>query len=320
MAKICKFLALLLLVPSMVLAAELRETAVDIRNPVFMSIAQSMYAPEATVIEIWMYQGFSDGGSNDLPEDGITAAQARLAASNADQRWLIVPSSSPLRYDRIYGGHNWKISSKDNTALRLARAQWFNSRIGNRANVYAPGLTDDRKAIYLVGVHVPDKQTVVREIVHEVRPSAVIPDWFRAGVGWGYVSCWDINSGLPMANVSAGWNLGRVTSLGAYAGGGMNFGSPSDRTFHAGVELTVMKLVFYRLGYRTGAVEIPGDGHTLARFEGPELGGGIRYKNIEFGFYGSPGKYADVNDRQWRNETMGVFELTIGNRPRREGF
>lgn len=316
--RVLKFLMPMLLIPVLVMATPL-ESSVVIDHPGLAAIVRSMYGPNAEVVCTWMYEGFSDGGSNDLPEGTIAIAKSDVAKLDADLRLLIVAGSNPLRYDRKYGGHNPKISAKSNAALRLDRAQWFNAQIGYRADVYPPGLANDRKAVYLIAVRVPEVRAPERVIVCVEHTPTAFPDWFRAGAGWTGVQCQQLDVGLPMASLAAGWNLGRTTSIGAYAAGGVNLGSPNDRTMHAGVELKPLPAMFFRLGYRNGAVEIPGDGHSLARFEGPEFGAGLRSGVLEIGLYASPGKYADVNDRRWRDETLVAIEVTLGNRVRPEG-
>lgn len=300
--------------------AQAPEMIVDLEHPKLAPIVRAMYGPTAIIEGAWLYEGFSDGGSTDLPNETASAAQRRAASLAPDLRLLIVAGSSPLRFDLKYGGHNPKISAKSNAALRLDRAQWFNSLIRFRGDVYPPGLANDRKAVYLVAVRVsaPIPPAVVappyeRIIVREALSPSAWPDWFRGGLGWMGVASDRIEAGLFSATLSAGWNLSERSSIGAYAGGGLNFGSPNDRSAHAGFEYRPKRHLFVRLGYRSAAVEIPGDGHTLARYEGPEVGIGYRRNLVEAGLYGSRGKYADVDDRRWRDKSLVSFELTLGN-------
>lgn len=291
-------------------------TEVPDRTPQSDAVFDTLFAAMGLrVTDVVFVNGFAPGASRD-----VTASQL----SRIRPGGYLVGAVDLERFD---GRRNTRNQSQmNNVSLGLARAVFVNAKTGYRSTVLPQVILNDRRGVYqvftepIVKPQPPFLATrrdtiVIQHRIVEQQQSGILPDWGRVGVGWTGVLCEQVEAGLPFGTLSAGWNLSERVSLGGYAAGGLNLGSPNDRTAHAGAELLLNRF-FIRLGYRTAAVEIPGDGHTLARYEGLELGTGFRNRWLELGIYGSGGKYADVDDRRWRDETLVSLELSLGHSTR----
>jgi hypothetical protein len=282
------------------------------RSDYLRNLAEAEFGKGAHVYAIFTYEGYSNGGTDDINPSAYAKAQRDYDSCQAGIEFMVVGATNPLHYDKDFGGHNYKVNEALNATLRKARAESFHRHLKRKARIAAGGIANDIKGVHLVAVIPPEPQPTikVRERVVVREGNSLLPDGLRLATGLTVAQCDRIDAGLPIASLTASWTLDRKTSVGLYATSGLNFGEPVDRTGHAGAEF-YRQSVFLRGGYRTGAVEIPGDGHSLARFEGPELGAGFRRGLFELGLYVAHGSYADVENRDERGRTMFAGELLL---------
>lgn len=283
-------------------------------NHRLLNIVRAVYDRQAIIRGAWVYGEFSDGGSNDLPTGVVFDAQGQAQSMPDSIDILIVPGSSPLRYDRKYGGHNPKISATNNAALRLDRGRWFNEQIDDRGFVYGSGIANDRKVVYMLAVErthgaPPPPTNIERVIEREV----VTTLWLRPSVGLGLVVTQPTSTFAPGWGFSIGTYFGK-RAVGVYAYEGQDFQSDTKGWARYGLQYGEELGLAFRVGYLADWTEFRGVGDTSRRREGGEFGVSYGWPVVTLAGSLGGGWYSDLGDRGGSFEPSVNMMVQLGPR------
>ena len=118
------------------------------------AVIDSTYRGHARVVDVRFFEGFSPGGSRDIPGDQIRAASDALDAIPRNQQGVLIGATDPQRFHDT----RRKVTHMFNYALGLTRANYINQLTGNRSVVSTTVILNDRRGVYLVTIESTDHE------------------------------------------------------------------------------------------------------------------------------------------------------------------
>ncbi len=184
------------------------------------------------------FEGFSPGGSRDLPAAAVARASAFVDDASRGRMIVFIGATDPMRFHE----QRRKVNHMFNYTLGLARAAWLHQATGHRGMVATHVVQNDRRGVYVVEVE-RERGRGADEPVAGVLPTSTntvggdIGDFgeifFTPHVGLTYVVAGDENYVAPQ--VGLGIRKGNYALWMAY---GRTFGGEDeDRIMTSGLRI-----------------------------------------------------------------------------------
>ncbi len=279
--------------------------------PRINAVIDSTYHGHARVDEVRFFEGFSPGGSRDIPGDMVRACSDALDNVSRDRQAVLIGATDPLRFHDT----RRKVTQMFNYTLGLTRANYLNQLTGNRAMVSTTVLLNDRRGVYLVTVmpndHEGEKMIAAggpeggpyAPLNHE-HASDITFDAHAAGL---YVRAGDMDWGGPQIGLSV--RRGHYELFTEY---GRTFGDPDDnRMQSAGLRIGGPNGFFWQLQAIDARKLIVYLDTYTARAVGGTLGLGWGWDTAPWylNLNGGVGVFDVVTRDQLKDETKVGFHL-----------
>lgn len=112
------------------------------------AVIDSTYRSHARVVHVTFVEGFTAGGSRDIPGDQLRAASDALDGIPREHQAVLIGATDPMRFHET----RRKLTNMFNYTLGITRANYVNQLTGNRGVVSTTVILNDRRGVYLVEI------------------------------------------------------------------------------------------------------------------------------------------------------------------------
>jgi hypothetical protein len=112
------------------------------------AVIDSTYRGHARVVHVAFVNGFTPGGSRDIPGDQVRAASDALDDVAREHQAVLIGATDPMRFHET----RRKLTNMFNYTLGVTRANYLNQVTGNRAVVSTSVILNDRRGVYVVEI------------------------------------------------------------------------------------------------------------------------------------------------------------------------
>ncbi|MGH2400901.1 MAG: hypothetical protein ACRDF6_13780, partial [bacterium] len=271
--------------------------------PKVNAVVDSMFDGRMRAASVAFFEGFSPGGSRDIPE----AEVARLGQTLDDmprrdrRARVLIGATDPVRFHRT----RQNLTHMFNYTLGIARANYMNNMTGNRATVSTHVILNDRRGVYLVDLERVEDARGVSDHDHPYAALDHAHDFpaevrFNPHAGVVYLRAGDEDYFSPQ--VGLGIRKGNFSLFAAY---GRTFEDPDDdRIMTSGLRVGQEEGLFFQLGFVDARKLIPHFDEYTARAVGITAGAGFgwRPRPIDITLTGGVGGFNVVTEDELKDE------------------